>query len=95
MNIAILGTGSVGQTLAKKLYSLGHEVFIGTRNVENTLKQTEKDAFGNLPISFWIKENPKVKLMTFKEAVQIGSDLIVFAMNGQHALDCLQSIGDE
>lgn len=93
MNIAILGTGSVGQALANKLFELGHTIFVGTRNVEKTLQQTEKDAWGNLPISFWIKENLEVSLVTFKEAVKMGTDLIVFAMNGEHALSCLKSIG--
>lgn len=95
MNVAILGTGSVGQALTNKLFELGHTVFVGTRNVENTLQQTEKDAWGNLPISFWIKENPEVSLVTFQEAVRMGTDLIVFAMNGQHALSCLESIGSD
>jgi predicted dinucleotide-binding enzyme len=32
MRIAVLGAGSVGQTLAAKLRELGHDVWIGTRN---------------------------------------------------------------
>jgi predicted dinucleotide-binding enzyme len=32
MRIAVLGAGSVGQTLAAKLRGLGHDVWIGTRN---------------------------------------------------------------
>jgi 8-hydroxy-5-deazaflavin:NADPH oxidoreductase len=39
MNISILGTGSVGQALAKKLYSLGHTITIGTRDVQKTLER--------------------------------------------------------
>lgn len=35
MKIGILGTGSVGLTLADKLISIGHEVFIGSRTNEN------------------------------------------------------------
>jgi predicted dinucleotide-binding enzyme len=31
--IAVIGTGSVGQTFASKLVSLGHEVMMGTRDV--------------------------------------------------------------
>ena len=95
MNIAILGTGSVGQALAKKLLEKGHNLYIGTRDVENTMKQTESDAFGNSPISFWIKENPAVELLRFKEAVEKGEDLIVFSMNGQYALSCLASVGTD
>lgn len=37
MKIAIIGTGMVGQTIAAKLISLGHQVFMGTRKVVKTL----------------------------------------------------------
>lgn len=35
MRIGILGTGSVGQTLAGKLLTLGHEVTLGSRAKDN------------------------------------------------------------
>lgn len=35
MRYAVLGTGVVGQTIATKLASLGHEVSIGSRSREN------------------------------------------------------------
>ena len=37
MNIAVFGTGSVGQALANRLAELSHAVVIGTRNVENAV----------------------------------------------------------
>ena len=43
MKITILGTGIVGRTIAVRLADLGHEITIGTRNVESTLKREEKD----------------------------------------------------
>ena len=95
MKIAVLGTGTVGRALAQKLAALGHEIFIGTRNVENTLAKTEADAFGNPPIGVWLKENPEFQLVPFKEAAEKGSDMIVFAMNGLHAMDCLGAVGEE
>ncbi|WP_167343096.1 NADPH-dependent F420 reductase [Nonlabens sp. SY33080] len=94
MKVAILGTGSVGQALAKKILSLDHEIFIGTRNPSNTMENTESDAFGNPPISAWLKATPEVSLVDFKTAVEKGSNLIVFAMSGKHALDCLETVGD-
>ena len=94
MNISVLGTGAVGQALAARLTDLGHQVFMGTRNVADSLKKTEADNWGNLAIGTWIKEHPKVELLTFKEAVEKGNDLIVFAMNGQAAFDCLDSVGE-
>ena len=33
MEVGILGTGVVGQTIGVKLAELGHEVMIGTRDV--------------------------------------------------------------
>ena len=94
MNISVLGTGAVGQALAARLTGLGHQVFMGTRNVADSLKKTEADSWGNPAIGTWVKEHPKVELLTFKEAVEKGNDLIVFAMNGQAAFDCLDSIGE-
>ncbi len=35
MNIGILGTGTVGQTIASKLVSLGHQVMLGSRTADN------------------------------------------------------------
>ncbi len=95
MNIAVLGTGSVGQTLAVKLHSLDHSVFMGTRNVEKSLAKTGKDSWGNEEVGTWIKSHPEISLVTFKKAVQSGNDLIVFAMNGGAAMDCLGSVGED
>lgn len=95
MNISVLGTGSVGQALSAKLISLGHKVFMGTRNIENSKNKTEPDGWGNPAIGTWLKNNPEVQLCTFKESVQKGTDLIVFAMNGNAALDCLHSVGED
>ena len=35
MKIGVLGTGTVGQTIASKLVHLGHEVMMGARDVDN------------------------------------------------------------
>ena len=93
MRISVLGTGTVGQALSEKLSELGHDVFLGTRDPEKTVIKTERDAFGNPPISEWLKANPRVQLLTFREAVEIGSDLIVFAIGGQAAFSCLELVG--
>lgn len=95
MNIAVLGTGVVGQALADRLSGLGHQVFMGTRNVTDSLAKTEADRMGNPPIGTWLKEHPKVQLVTFKEAVEKGGELIVFAMNGQVAKECLHAVGEQ
>jgi 8-hydroxy-5-deazaflavin:NADPH oxidoreductase len=35
MRIGVLGTGTVGRTLATKLVALGHEVMVGSRQAGN------------------------------------------------------------
>lgn len=74
MKIAVLGTGVVGQTLAEKLISLDHQVWIGTRDVTETLN---REAFKN-----WHLQNHKVQLGTFAEVVG-GAELIFNAVQGQ------------
>ena len=63
MRIAVLGTGTVGRTLAGKCAELGHEVVIGTREPEATLARTEPDAMGNPPYSAWQAEHPDVRII--------------------------------
>jgi predicted dinucleotide-binding enzyme len=41
MRVGVLGTGGVGQTLAAKISSLGHEVMVGTRDVQAALARAE------------------------------------------------------
>lgn len=53
MKIAVIGTGAVGQTIASKFISLGHDDMLGTRSVSGKLKSTAKDAYGNPPFSEW------------------------------------------
>jgi len=45
MNIAILGTGGVGQTIAAKLSGLGHAVTLGTRDAAATLGREDFTAW--------------------------------------------------
>ncbi len=95
MNIAVLGTGSVGQALAVKLHELGHQVYMGTRNVRNSLQKTGKDTWGNKLIGDWIRDHPNIKLVTFQEAVKESGDLLVFAMNGHAAFESLDAVGKD
>lgn len=87
---AILGTGSVGQTLAARLTELGHEVMIGTRNVADTLARTDKDVFGNPPFSVWAKNHENIPLGTFAEAIGFG-EILVNCTAGQASIPALKS----
>ena len=90
MKIAILGTGTVGQTFAEKFISLGHEVMIGTRNVSETLARTGKDNYGNQPFVEWLKNHSEVHLGTFSEATAYG-ELVVNVLHGGATISAINS----
>jgi predicted dinucleotide-binding enzyme len=92
MKIAIIGTGTVGTTIASKLVELNHDVMIGTRNVEDKLASTKKDSYGNPPFSEWIKTNKKVRLGTFADAAAFG-ELVVNATHGSSSVEALTLAG--
>jgi predicted dinucleotide-binding enzyme len=92
LKIAVLGTGSVGQTLAGRLTVLGHSVKVGTRDVASTMSRTEPDAMGNAPFATWEAAHVEVQLTTFADAV-VDVDVIVNALSGSASLPVLQSIG--
>ncbi len=87
MKIAVIGTGAVGRALAGRLSGLGHQVFMGTRNVEETMQRE-----GTSGIRDWLVTQDHITLKTFNEAVRNGDELIVFAMNGKTALDSLSMV---
>lgn len=88
MKIAIIGTGSVGRTLASKLAELDHDVMIGTRNVSEKMASTEKDSYGNPPFNEWQKMNTGVKLGTFSDAAYFG-EIIFNATYGSSSVKAL------
>jgi predicted dinucleotide-binding enzyme len=92
MKIGVFGTGVVGQTLAEKLDRLGHEVMLGTRQVNQSLTREANDGYGRPPLKDWLAEHPKVKLGTFAEAAAHGS-FLVNATNGAGAMDALKQAG--
>src|SRR5262245_29652094 len=94
MKIAVLGTGMVGQALAGKLSALGHEVAVGTRDVDETRARAEPDALGTPPMSAWLESHPDVALVSATEA---GADagLIVNATNGSGSIPMLELAGEE
>lgn len=93
MNIAVLGTGMVGQALAARLDELGHTVVIGTRDPQATLARTEPDAMGAPAFAAWHSEHPQVSLATFADAAA-GAELVVNASSGAATLDVLGLAGE-
>jgi predicted dinucleotide-binding enzyme len=92
MNIAVLGTGSVGRTMAARFADLGHQVAIGTRDPQATLARSEPDAMGNPPFTAWHADHPHIPLVTFAEAAG-QAELVVNATNGGVSLDVLNQAG--
>jgi predicted dinucleotide-binding enzyme len=92
MNIAVLGTGMVGQAIAGRLHELGHDVVIGTRDPAVTLARTEPDQMGNPPFSAWHAGHPGVSVATFAEAAS-AAELVVNASSGAASLDVLGLAG--
>ena len=81
MQVAVLGTGSVGRAIAPRLAELGHSVRLGTRDPAAT---RARDGWTELP---------GVELVTFAQAAA-GAELVVHAGNGLAALDLLGQAGD-
>ncbi|HEV2796828.1 MAG TPA: NAD(P)-binding domain-containing protein [Nocardioides sp.] len=77
----MLGTGSVGRTLAPRLAELGHDVRLGTRDPLTTRARDD-----------W-SELPGVELVTFADATA-DADLVIHAGSGVAALDLLAQAGD-
>jgi 8-hydroxy-5-deazaflavin:NADPH oxidoreductase len=90
MKVSILGTGNVGQTFAEKFISLGHQVMMGTRNVNDTMERKAADNYGSLPFGEWHAKNEKVQLGTFAAAAEYG-DIILNALQGAVTISTIKS----
>ena len=90
---AILGTGMVGRAVAEKLVSLGHDVRMGTRDVDAAKTRTEPDARGREGFGPWLDRNADVQLMTLEEAVA-HADVVVDATAGAASIEALRTAGE-
>jgi hypothetical protein len=87
MDIAVLGTGIVGRTLAARLAELGHTVTIGTRDPRATLARAGEGEFGD-----WAARNRAVGVAAFDDAAA-AAELVVNASNGAASLEVLELAG--
>jgi predicted dinucleotide-binding enzyme len=92
MKIAVLGTGMVGRALSSRLAGLGHDVAIGTRDVDTTLSAAEPDRMGNVPFAQWHADHSEVRLLTFADA-GVHGEVIVNATAGGVSLAALEAAG--
>lgn len=80
MNIGVLGTGIVGQTIATALTEKGHNVRMGSRSANND-KAAE-----------WVKKsNDHATQGDFNDAAAFG-EIVFLCLNGNHAMDAVRSI---
>jgi len=82
-NIAILGTGMVGDAIGSKLVSLGHKVMMGSRTATNEKAVAWTSRNGNLASNG-----------TFADAAAFG-EIIFNCTTGQVSLEALQLAGRE
>lgn len=94
MRISVLGTGVVGQTLSVKLIETGHDIMMGTRDVQEKLLEESNDNYGNPPLKEWLKRNDKVTLGTFAESAAFG-EMVINATNGANSLNALDLAAEE
>jgi len=81
MEIAVFGTGVVGQTIGSKLIQLGHEVKMGSRTTNNE-KAVE-----------WVKSNSaKSSQGAYSDAANFG-ELIFNCTSGQGSIEALRLAG--
>jgi len=92
MKIAVLGTGTVGRTLAAALAGLGHSVVLGTRDPQATLARSRPDAMGAPPFSEWHAANQHISLESFTDAAA-SAELVVNAANGARSLAAMSLAG--
>jgi predicted dinucleotide-binding enzyme len=78
MKFGVLGSGTVGQTLAAGFLKHGHEAMIGTREPAR--------------LADWNKNNPKARVGSPSEAAAF-ADVIVLAVKGDAAAKALQGAG--
>jgi 8-hydroxy-5-deazaflavin:NADPH oxidoreductase len=83
VKIAILGTGMVGATLAKKLLQIKQDVMMGSRTANSKGAQTWLESVGG-----------NGKIGTFAEAAAFG-EIILDCTNGANSLDALRLAGAE
>jgi predicted dinucleotide-binding enzyme len=82
----------VGRALAGRLSELGHDVVVGTRDIDETLRRTDPDAMGNPPYADWQRSYQAVTLLPLAEAGAHG-ELVVNATHGGGSLAALEAVG--
>jgi predicted dinucleotide-binding enzyme len=92
MKVGILGSGTVGRTLAEGFVRVGDDPMIGTRDVEALMARTEPERPGAVPFSTWHEEHPEVAFGSFADARRHG-EILVNSTAGAASVDALRAAG--
>lgn len=93
MKIGVLGTGMVGRALAGRLAEAGHDVMVGTRDVDRLMAAGPGER-GEEAFSEWRAKHTGVHVGTLREAAAHG-DLLMNATLGHATIDALHAAGPE
>lgn len=92
MDISVLGTAMVGRMITEKLVSLGHSVYMGTRNVQDTIEKKVDVDGDEQSFQAWLNQWHQVQLCSFEDSAARG-EFIINAVNGQSSIAALQAAG--
>jgi predicted dinucleotide-binding enzyme len=83
MNIAVLGTGMVGEAIASRLVALGHDVTMGSRDAQHPRA-----------LAWAGRAGPRARVASFADAAAFGA-LVFNCTHGAASLDVLQAAGSQ
>ena len=92
MKVGILGSGTVGRTLAEGFLRVGDDPMIGTRDVAALMSRTEPDRPGAIPFPTWHEERPEIAVGSFADAGSHG-EILVNATVGTASIAALRAAG--
>ena len=88
MNIGVIGSGIVGQSVGGKLAELGHNVVLGTRDPANV---DERKGYAGTLAEWLAGAGPNARLGTFAEAAAHG-EVVVNALQGLVSVEVLKPL---
>lgn len=92
MRAGVLGTGMVGRAIAGKLAAIGHEVSMGTRDVQASRERAPGRDEPSL--ADWLAANEGVRLATYAEAAE-GAEMVFNCTAGAASIEALEMAGVE
>jgi predicted dinucleotide-binding enzyme len=94
MRIGILGTGIVGRSVAEGFARAGHDVAIGTRDVDTLMSRSEADRMGNPPFAVWHADHDAIAVTRYAGAAAHG-ELLVNATRGDGSIEAITAAGED